>query len=90
MEDMESRRLLDSEHRLCVCQDEMQEQYHALKATSKDLRFHSDILKLSSLSRYLRAVIFHSRKLQGISMPFYRSALDRCAAIRDVLKEDVR
>jgi hypothetical protein len=90
MEAVENKRLLGSERRMCICQDEEEERYYGLKETRRDIRFHSDILKLSSLSHYLRNSIFESRKPQGISMPFYLSALDRCEGIRDDLGEGVR
>lgn len=90
MEAVENKRLLGSERRMCICRDEEEERYYELKETRRDIRFHSDILKLSSLSHYLRNSIFESRKARGISMPFYRSALDRCEGIRDDLREGVR
>lgn len=90
MEAVENRRLLRSERKLCICEDEEEERYHRYKRSRHDLPFHSGVLKVSSLSHRFRNIIFESRKLRGISMPFYRSSLDRCADIREGLKQDIR
>lgn len=88
-EGLENRRCLRSEHKLCQCQDEEQERYFAMKDTQHDFRFHSDALSLSCSSRQLRAIIFDARRIQGISVPFYRSALDKVLAMPEKRKEDV-
>jgi hypothetical protein len=90
MEAVENPRLLRSERKMCICEDEEEERYHRYRRSLHDLPFHSGVLKVSSLSRRFRNIIFESRHLRGISMPFYRSSLDRCANIRDSLKRDIR
>jgi hypothetical protein len=86
----ENKRLLTSEHRMCHCEDEEQERAYRMKKQGMDLGWHSGILKLSSLSRHLRSVLFEHRKIRGISLPFYISALDRLTDISNRLEEDVR
>jgi hypothetical protein len=86
----ENKRRLPSEHCMCHCGDEEQEHAYRMKEQGEDLGWHSGILKLSSLSRHLRSVLFDNRKIRGVSMPFYVSALDKLTDISDRLKEDVR
>jgi hypothetical protein len=86
----ENKRLLPSEHRMCDCGDEEQERAYRMREQGEDLSWHSGILKLSSLSRHLRSVLFDNRKIRGVSIPFYVSALDKLTDISDRLKEDVR
>jgi hypothetical protein len=88
-EETDNRRLLPSEHKLCVCSDAAQERYYHMKTKQQDLRFHSDTLKLSSLSRQLRMIIFDSRKIKGLSVPFYRSALNRLMDMPEDRRNDV-
>jgi hypothetical protein len=86
----ENKRLLASEHRMCHCGDDEQERSYWMKEQGEDLGWNSGILKLSSLSRRLRSILFDDRKLRGISMPFYSSSLDRLSDISGELKGDVR
>lgn len=86
----ENKRLLRSEHSLCICGDGEQERWYQLKEQCKALLWHSGILKLSSLSRRLRAMLFASRQIRGISVPFCNSALDRLEDVSKRLKQDVR
>jgi hypothetical protein len=86
----ENQRLLTNERRMCHCEDEEQERSYLMKERGEDLCWNSGILKLSSLSRQLRSILFEHRKIRGISMPFYLSALNRTIDMTDRLKEDVR
>jgi hypothetical protein len=86
----ENRRLLTSEHRMCHCEDQEQERAYGMKEQGEDLGWKSGVLKLSSLSRQLRSILFEHRKIRGVSMPFYASALDRLTAMSDKRTEDVR
>lgn len=86
----ENKLLLQSEHRLCICVDEEQESWYRLKEQCQDLLWHSGILELSCLWRRLRAMLFESRQIRGILVPFYNSALNRLEDMSDRLKHDVR
>jgi hypothetical protein len=86
----ENQRLLTSERRMCHCGDEAQERFYLMKEQGEDLCWNSGILKLSSLSQQLRSILFEHRKVRGVSLPFYLSALDRTTDMSDRLKEDVR
>lgn len=75
---------------MCDCGDEEQERAYQMKEQGEDLGWKSGVLKLSLLSRQLRSILFEHRRIRGISMPFYASALDRLTAMSDQRKEDVR